>query len=217
MYRHYRPDLGRYLTPDPIGIAGGINLYSYAGQNPIMRRDLLGLYSWSEFGHDAAHFWIGLGDVVSLGTTKMIRGTDWYGGDYYTDECSYAYRAGEWGGVVASTLTGVGGGMRISLARATRYLKLRSWSGLEFSHWIPQRWLKNTALEWFNKPSIWRGNYVSPFRHWRHDYWRLLKGLPRNPNSLWRAVAPIDRLPLPIKGGLLGLGWGLTGIHLNRY
>ena len=23
MYRHYRPDLGRYTTPDPIGLAGG--------------------------------------------------------------------------------------------------------------------------------------------------------------------------------------------------
>jgi RHS repeat-associated protein len=34
MFRHYRPDLGRYLTPDPIGLAGGMNLYGYVVQNP---------------------------------------------------------------------------------------------------------------------------------------------------------------------------------------
>jgi hypothetical protein len=42
MYRHYHPALGRYLTPDPIGLAGGLNLYGYAGQNPVNRIDRLG-------------------------------------------------------------------------------------------------------------------------------------------------------------------------------
>ena len=40
MFRHYRPDLGRYLTPDPIGLAGGINLYGYAGQNGVWLQKL---------------------------------------------------------------------------------------------------------------------------------------------------------------------------------
>jgi RHS repeat-associated protein len=39
MFRTYQPTLGRYLTPDPIGIAGGIDLYGYAGQNPINYSD----------------------------------------------------------------------------------------------------------------------------------------------------------------------------------
>jgi len=46
-FRHYRPYLGRYLTPDPIGLAGGLNLYGYAGQNPVSRLDLLGLRDFS--------------------------------------------------------------------------------------------------------------------------------------------------------------------------
>jgi len=34
-HRYYDPSLGRYLRPDPIGLAGGLNLFSYAHQNSI--------------------------------------------------------------------------------------------------------------------------------------------------------------------------------------
>ncbi len=33
-FRFYDPDIGRFTTPDPIGLAGGINLYQYA-PNPL--------------------------------------------------------------------------------------------------------------------------------------------------------------------------------------
>jgi len=33
-FRYYDPDAGRFTTPDPIGLAGGLNLYQYA-PNPI--------------------------------------------------------------------------------------------------------------------------------------------------------------------------------------
>jgi RHS repeat-associated protein len=33
-FRFYDPDIGRFTTPDPIGLAGGLNLYQYA-PNPI--------------------------------------------------------------------------------------------------------------------------------------------------------------------------------------
>ncbi|NLJ29541.1 MAG: DUF2778 domain-containing protein [Deltaproteobacteria bacterium] len=42
--RYYDPKLGRYLTPDPIGLAGGINPYVYAQNDPINAVDPLGLF-----------------------------------------------------------------------------------------------------------------------------------------------------------------------------
>jgi RHS repeat-associated protein len=41
--RWYDPQTGRFLTQDPIGLMGGINLYSYAGNNPIAFSDPFGL------------------------------------------------------------------------------------------------------------------------------------------------------------------------------
>ena len=42
-HRYYDPRAGRYITPDPIGQAGGINLYNYADNNSINSTDFFGL------------------------------------------------------------------------------------------------------------------------------------------------------------------------------
>jgi RHS repeat-associated protein len=41
--RYYDPQLGRFLSEDPIGIAGGVNLYEYAGDDPVNASDASGL------------------------------------------------------------------------------------------------------------------------------------------------------------------------------
>jgi len=41
--RFYSPDLGRFMAPDPIGHDGGLNLYVYAGCDPVNRWDPMGL------------------------------------------------------------------------------------------------------------------------------------------------------------------------------
>jgi RHS repeat-associated protein len=41
-FRHYSPALGRYLQSDPLGIAGGKNLYAYPA-NPLTTVDIFGL------------------------------------------------------------------------------------------------------------------------------------------------------------------------------
>ena len=44
LYRAYDPQLGRWLNEDPIGLAGGINLVVFAGNDPVNQSDPLGLW-----------------------------------------------------------------------------------------------------------------------------------------------------------------------------
>jgi RHS repeat-associated protein len=41
--RYYDPQLGRFISEDPIGVAGGINQYTYSGNDPVNARDPYGL------------------------------------------------------------------------------------------------------------------------------------------------------------------------------
>ena len=49
-FRDYDPVTGRYLQPDPIGLAGGLNPYSYVANNPLARSDPKGLCPWCVVG-----------------------------------------------------------------------------------------------------------------------------------------------------------------------
>ncbi len=41
--RFYAPEAGRFVSPDPIGVSGGLNLYGYCGNNPVNLTDPSGL------------------------------------------------------------------------------------------------------------------------------------------------------------------------------
>jgi RHS repeat-associated protein len=41
--RYYSPQLQRFISQDPSGLKGGINLYAYAGNDPVSSEDLDGL------------------------------------------------------------------------------------------------------------------------------------------------------------------------------
>lgn len=61
LYRFYDPDIGKFISGDPIGLKGGINLYQYA-PNPIRWIDPLGLDYTTWQIHSP-----GYGDVVQKG------------------------------------------------------------------------------------------------------------------------------------------------------
>ncbi len=52
-HRFYDPETGRYITADPIGLAGGMNLYAYVGGNPVNRIDPWGLNAANRDAADA--------------------------------------------------------------------------------------------------------------------------------------------------------------------
>ena len=81
-YRYYDPRMGRWLSRDPLGEAGGFNLYAYCGNDPVNRHDPLGLDPGGESsGYRPAPGWLnrgsasgGLFDAVAPVTAAIARG-----------------------------------------------------------------------------------------------------------------------------------------------
>ena len=46
--RYYNPKTGRYITADPIGLVGGMNVYAYTGGNPVNWIDVYGLFTLAD-------------------------------------------------------------------------------------------------------------------------------------------------------------------------
>lgn len=80
-HRHYDPSLGRFLSQDPIGFAGGLNLYEYAANSPAQMVDPRGLWreqhavfgnpEGSGYGMDPASYYIVDGPYRRLPTISV--------------------------------------------------------------------------------------------------------------------------------------------------
>jgi len=76
-FRFYEPNLQRWLSRDPIGEKGGMNLFAYALCNPVGYLDPLGLVRWG-CAFDALAGAIGNGFGVA-GGVLLGAGTSWSG------------------------------------------------------------------------------------------------------------------------------------------
>jgi RHS repeat-associated protein len=74
--RYYDPQVGRFINKDPIGLAGGLNMYAYVGNDPINLLDPTGLQS-DEARVTQGQFWVSAG-MIGVGATIGIT-TGWTG------------------------------------------------------------------------------------------------------------------------------------------
>jgi RHS repeat-associated protein len=65
-HRFYDPETGRYISADPIGLAGGMNLYAYVENNPINYIDPEGLFVWGIPAYEAIK-WGGAALIAAMG------------------------------------------------------------------------------------------------------------------------------------------------------
>jgi len=68
-YRYYSPEIGRWLSRDPIGEQlGGCNLYAFVGNSPHNWYDLLGLTGDPMWMNDLLNAFLGILDVIYMYT-----------------------------------------------------------------------------------------------------------------------------------------------------
>ena len=78
--RYYDPNVGRFISEDPLGFGGGdVNLMAYVGNNPINRIDPLGLW------YIDLNLTAGLGNGFSAGLQIGPSGAYLYGGVGFAD------------------------------------------------------------------------------------------------------------------------------------
>jgi RHS repeat-associated protein len=202
--RYYDSVLKHFIAEDSIGLIGGINVYAYVEANPVTRSDPTGECPWC--------IGAAIGAIVEVTAQLINTGGKWRCLDI--EDVLLAGATGALGG-------GLGGLTRLKAA------------GKEFSHWIPDRyirprslsgknpnkyyksWLDNPIGRWFVHSKL-NGNYLSPIEHWKNDGWRQLArksvtGLERN--LPWRQQ--INRAPGWAAGTAAGVGVGQTGTALT--
>lgn len=135
----------------------------------------------------------GFGDNLSFNATAFVRDLFDIGS---VDTDSGAYSAGEVAGVAFSTIAGGTAGLKLAGTAG---------KGLEFSHWIPNRW--------GGPRSLFNGNFVTRAEHALSDPYRY-RFMPRT----WKALNPMpsvliqqwNRIPWVWKGTATGFGYGVT-------
>ena len=118
-FRYYEPNLQRWITRDPLGEAGGINLYEFANSAPIDWVDPWGEQCWNPFNRE---FWADLfygnkkPQPPEPNSNRALLNEEGITPGTFTDENGNEISAGKCtalicGAVVAGTLTAVTDGL----------------------------------------------------------------------------------------------------------
>ena len=107
--RWYDPATGRWLSKDPIGISGGLNLYAFCGDDPVNYVDPLGLCNDEGPGVGRTIASIGVGFIPFVGSVQSV--VELISGyDYITGETTSRGLAAV--GIVAGIVPGGKGGLK---------------------------------------------------------------------------------------------------------
>jgi len=222
--RYYAPSFQRFISEDPIGAAGGVNLYAYVNNHPTIANDPFGLLEkdsgpWiSEVAFCralglAGTYCSGFADHITFGVTDDVR--DMTGANSAVDKSSSTYMAGTCTGVAWEVAFGAAGGARAAagrgLARGMSRANPAFPRGIEWverSHWIPKRWLPNSMkwAQWNTKP-MWGSEHAAcdPLRYrFMKSWWKDL-----NPPSS-ALVRQWTRMPGWAQGAAVGGAYSLT-------
>ena len=99
-YRYYDPNVGRYLRADPIGFEGGINIYEYAKNNPIINYDPYALLVPPGCQIPCCENCTKKLVQRTVPTGEKDDSTDWYLSEYVTILLNTAASVGSWFGKI---------------------------------------------------------------------------------------------------------------------
>ena len=146
-YRYYSPDLGRWISRDPMEEEGGKNLYLIVFNQPINGYDVLGLMPWYDIWLDkVTQFSAGASDALTFGVTNLTRGAIGWNETVKTD--SGWYMSGEITELTVEVVVTFGGKALVSIASKTarkevvgnaikEFRVAKGYVGGEIHHWNP--------------------------------------------------------------------------------
>lgn len=75
-YRHYDPEVGRWLNRDPLQEIGGLNLYAFVKNNGINTLDYLGLKDYGPVGNTLKFIRDTLSNTPNIGDDSQVEQRD---------------------------------------------------------------------------------------------------------------------------------------------